>query len=142
MLKGDRDFGNSLEIAGRQVGPGQPVFVVAEMSANHGGSLSKAVEILRAACDAGADAVKLQTYTPDTMTLDSARPEFSIGAGTLWEGRRLIPVCREDHTQILECWEDRRQVGRSSYVGKTIGRRVHVRWEDHRQVLVLREHHR
>jgi len=112
MLKGDRDFGNSLEIAGRQIGPGQPVFVVAEMSANHGGSLSKAVEILRAACDAGADAVKLQTYTPDTMTLDSERPEFSIGAGTLWEGRRLHELYAEAATP----WEwhpELMQVGNS-----------------------------
>jgi N-acetylneuraminate synthase len=76
-------------IAGRAIGPDQPVYVVAELSANHGQRLERARELVEAAAEAGADAVKLQTYTADTLTLDSDRPAFRIGGGTLWDGARL-----------------------------------------------------
>jgi len=79
------------------VGPGHPTYVIAEMSANHGQRFDHAVAILRAAKDAGADAVKLQTYTPDTMTIACTRPEFLI-KGTLWEGRNLHDLYREAYT--------------------------------------------
>jgi len=78
-----------ITIHGRVIGPGRPVYVIAEMSANHGQDFDQAVRIIQAAGQAGADAVKLQTYTPDTLTLDCDRPEFRIGKGTPWEGRTL-----------------------------------------------------
>jgi pseudaminic acid synthase len=79
----------AIVIGGRKIGPGEPVYVIAEMSANHNQDYDQAVEIVRAAKAAGADAIKLQTYTPDTMTLDVDTPPFRIGRGTLWEGRNL-----------------------------------------------------
>jgi pseudaminic acid synthase len=80
-----------MDIAGRKVGSGEPVFIIAEMSANHNGSLDEAVRIIRAAKDSGADAIKLQTYTADTMTIDSDKDCFRI-KGTLWEGETLYSL--------------------------------------------------
>jgi pseudaminic acid synthase len=78
-----------MRIGERQIGPGHPVYVVAELSANHNRSLDQAVDIVKAAKEAGADAIKLQTYTADTMTLASDREYFDIKGGTLWDGRNL-----------------------------------------------------
>lgn len=88
----------SISIANRFIGPGHPVYLVAEMSANHGQRFDEAVRIIRAAKEAGADAVKLQTYTPDTLTIDCDRPEFRIGKGTIWEGRNLYQLYAEAFT--------------------------------------------
>jgi pseudaminic acid synthase len=85
-------------IAGRRVGPGEPVYVVAELSANHHQDYEQAVRLVAAAAEAGANAVKLQTYTADTLTLDSDRPEFRIGAGSIWEGRTLHDLYAEAFT--------------------------------------------
>jgi N-acetylneuraminate synthase len=71
------------------------MYVIAEMSANHHQELPEALAILDAAREAGADAVKLQTYTPDTLTIDCDAPPFRIGSGTLWEGRRLYELYGE-----------------------------------------------
>ena len=85
-------------IAGRRIGPGEPVYVIAELSANHGQQLDRARELVRMAADAGADAIKLQTYTPDTITLDSDKPWFRIQSGSLWDGRTLYDLYGEAFT--------------------------------------------
>lgn len=76
-------------INGRPVAADAPVYIIAEMSANHHQDIAIARELIHAMADSGADAVKLQTYTPDTMTIECDNPYFRVGAGTIWEGRRL-----------------------------------------------------
>ena len=84
-------------IGGRKIGPGQPPYIVAEMSGNHNGDIARALALIDAAKSAGADAVKLQTYTADTITIDHDGPEFRVHGG-LWDGRRLYELYQEAHT--------------------------------------------
>ncbi|MBU1908462.1 MAG: N-acetylneuraminate synthase family protein, partial [Verrucomicrobia bacterium] len=86
-----------MKIGCRKIGAGEPVCVVAELSANHNQHFDEAVRLIHAAKDAGADAVKLQTYTADTITLDCRNEYFQI-KGTLWAGRNLHDLYKEAFT--------------------------------------------
>jgi len=86
-----------IRIAGRPIGPAHPPYVIAELSANHNGSLEAAFRIIDAAAAAGADAIKLQTYRPDTITLNSDRPEFHIASGK-WAGQTLYQLYESAQT--------------------------------------------
>ncbi|MEO8449710.1 MAG: pseudaminic acid synthase [Gemmatimonadota bacterium] len=88
----------TIRIGSCEVGAGAPCFIVAELSANHNGSLERALETVRAAALAGADAIKLQTYRPDTITLLSDRPDFVVGGNGPWAGRTLYDLYAEAHT--------------------------------------------
>ncbi|MFL5295530.1 MAG: pseudaminic acid synthase [Phenylobacterium sp.] len=86
-----------VEIAGRRIGTDEPPYVICELSGNHNGSLDRALAMIDAAADTGCDAIKIQTYTADTITLDVDRPEFRIEGG-LWDGRTLHELYREAQT--------------------------------------------
>ena len=87
----------SLSIAGRPIGPDHPPYVIAELSANHNGSLETAFEIIDRAATAGASALKIQTYRADTITLNSDRPEFQITQGK-WAGQSLFQLYESAYT--------------------------------------------
>jgi pseudaminic acid synthase len=88
----------TLTLGRHKIGSGQNVYIIAELSANHNQKFDEAVRIIEAARDAGADAVKLQTYTPDTITFRSDRECFQVKGGTLWDGRTLHELYAEAHT--------------------------------------------
>ena len=92
-----------IEIRGRAIGEGHPPYIVAELSANHGGSLERALMLVEEAASAGADAVKLQTYSPDTLTIDHDGAGFRIEGG-LWHGRTLYELYQE--AQTPRAWHD------------------------------------
>lgn len=87
---------STINIAGRVIGTAHPPYIIAELSANHNGKLETALRIIEEAKKAGADAVKLQTYKPDTITLDCDSEEFKIRGG-LWDGRTLYELYEEAH---------------------------------------------
>lgn len=84
-------------IQNREINSNSPVFIIAELSANHNGSIKTAIETIRAAKRAGADCIKLQTYTADTMTIDCDKDDFVI-KGTIWEGKNLHKLYQEAYT--------------------------------------------
>jgi N-acetylneuraminate synthase len=85
----------SIRIGDREIGAGKPVYVIAELSANHHQDFSYAVKLINAAKTAGADAIKIQTYTPDSITIKSNKKLFKISDGTLWKGKNLYNLYRE-----------------------------------------------
>lgn len=85
-------------IGNRRIASDAPVFIIAELSANHNGSLETAIETIRAAKRAGADAIKLQTYTADTITLDVKTEDFRLSQGTIWDGKYLYELYQEAYT--------------------------------------------
>ncbi|ACN16732.1 NeuB [Desulforapulum autotrophicum HRM2] len=86
-----------IKIKDKYIGTQKPVYIIAEMSANHNQNFDKAVNIIKAAERTGADAIKLQTYTPDTLTIDCDRDEFKI-KGSLWKGKNLYNLYKEAYT--------------------------------------------
>ena len=87
----------SLEIAGRPIGPEHEPYIICELSGNHNGSLDRALKLVEAAAATGADAIKIQSYTPDTITLDHDGPGFRLEGG-LWDGQRLYDLYKEAQT--------------------------------------------
>ncbi|MDT0645911.1 pseudaminic acid synthase [Zunongwangia sp. F260] len=99
-----------MNIGNKTIGGDNPVFIIAELSANHNGSLETALETIKAAKRTGADAVKIQTYTADTMTLDVKKPDFMLSQGTIWDGKYLHDLYKEAYTP----WEWHEQLFRAA----------------------------
>ena len=87
-----------LIVENKRIGENNTIFIVAEMSSNHLGNFDRAVKIIQAAAFAGADAIKLQTYTPDTITINSDKKYFQINCGSIWDGRTLYDLYKEAYT--------------------------------------------
>jgi N-acetylneuraminate synthase len=88
----------TIRIGNRVIGDGAPAYVVAELSGNHNGDVERAIASIRAAADAGVDAVKLQTYRPDTITINCMNPDFVVPGAGPWSGRTLYDLYEEAHT--------------------------------------------
>lgn len=89
----------NISIGDKNIGEGEKTYVIAELSGNHGGSLEKCVRLLQAACDTGADAIKLQAYRPDTITLNSNKEDFAIAKDNAWaEYKNLYELYEQAHT--------------------------------------------
>lgn len=88
---------NEIEIDGQKISKYHKPYIIAEISANHNHSIDTALRLIDAAAESGASAVKLQTYTPDTLTLDCSKPDFIIKDG-LWKGYKLYDLYKEAHT--------------------------------------------
>jgi pseudaminic acid synthase len=97
---------DEIQIAGTKIGPAHAPFIIGEVSGNHMSSKSAALELVTKIIEAGASAIKLQTYTADTMTLNIAEREFMVGAGQIWSGRSLYGLYKEAATP----WEWHREI--------------------------------
>lgn len=86
-----------MKVGNREIGGKAPAYIIAEMSGNHAGDIENAKKIIRAAKDAGADCIKIQTYTADTLTIDCDKPYFRVGAGT-WDGENLYHLYQKAYT--------------------------------------------
>ena len=95
-----------MKIANFNIGDRSSVFIIAELSANHNGKIDVALETIRAAKRAGADAIKLQTYKPETITIESIKPDFQLKQGTIWDGKYLFDLYKEAYTP----WEWHKQL--------------------------------
>ena len=91
-------FGKTFTVSNRKIGAGQPVFIIAELSGNHKQDINRAYKLIDAAATAGVDAVKLQTYTPDTLTIDSDKKWFRIGKANSWAGQTLYELYKTAYT--------------------------------------------
>lgn len=87
-----------INIAGNEIGESEKVFIIAELSANHNHSFDTAADTIKAAKECGADAIKLQTYTADTLTIKSDKDYFKISQGTIWDGKTLYDLYKEAYT--------------------------------------------
>lgn len=96
---------NTISINGRIVGDGEPAYIIAEMSANHAGSMERAIELVHAAKEAGADCIKIQTYTADSLTIDCHNQYFNVKNGT-WDGENLYGLYQKAYTP----WEWQEQL--------------------------------
>ncbi|AWA28644.1 pseudaminic acid synthase [Flavobacterium magnum] len=95
-----------MKIDNFEINKNSPVFIIAELSANHNGSIEVAIETIKAAKRAGADAIKLQTYTADTITIDSDKDDFRLKQGTIWDGKTFYNLYQEAYTP----WEWHKQL--------------------------------
>ena len=89
---------NAFTLENRTIGPDEPPFIIAELSANHGGDIERAFRIIQMSAECGADAVKFQAYTADSLTLDCDRPGFTIEADNPWKGSRLYQLYQDAAT--------------------------------------------
>src|SRR4051812_17079623 len=96
----------NLKIGDQIIGGNNSTFIIAELSANHNGSLDNALETIKAAKRAGADCIKLQTYTADTMTIDSKNDDFKLKQGTIWDNKYFYDLYQEAYTP----WEWHKQL--------------------------------
>ena len=108
----------SIQIAGRNIGEGQPAFIVAEMSANHDQDLKQALDLVNVAAAAGVDSVKLQTYTPDSLTMPTMHPSAMVnpvwGAATLYDLYKKAAMPYEFHKPLLDRTRERGMIGFST----------------------------
>lgn len=114
-----------MKIASKEISADSGVFIIAELSANHNGSLETALETIKAAKRAGADAIKLQTYTADTLTIQSDKEDFKINAGSTWDGKTFYDLYQsaytpwEWHQALFDCAKEEGLICFSSPFDKT-----------------------
>jgi pseudaminic acid synthase len=114
-----------MKIGTKSIEQDSPLLIIAELSANHNGSLDLAMETVKAAKRAGADAIKLQTYTADTITIDCDKPDFMVKGGTIWDGKTLYELYQEAYTpwewheQLFNCAKEEGLICFSSPFDKT-----------------------